>query len=247
MNPAADTFVVALARASKKARRHLRGLVSCDRDDVISAAILWCWANRARYDSAVPLEDWVMGAMRNARRDFHRGEGREAALQVELLSNGDDPAAIVESQLAARQLVIALGPENHKIASLRAQGYTAAEIGTRLDISARTVQSRLKGFKRLRHLLPDPREIRTAIRAATADSDHALHEPARIDHDIQRLEFAPPIGAKDCPPCWRCKYFEGYLPGKHRTHRHKIVDAEVAAAVLSTEAEKIRIATEVRG
>ena len=67
-----------------------------------------------------------------------------------------------------------------------------------------------------------------------------------IDRKIEQLDFAPAHG-KDCPPCWRCMWFEGFLPLGKRDTRMDIADDEVRAAVSSTEGQKILIAQQVRG
>ena len=63
--------------------------------------------------------------------------------------------------------------------------------------------------------------------------------------ELEQLDFAPPAG-KDCPPCWRCMWFEGFMPDGKRSTRMGIEDAEVREAVQSTEARKIEIAQRVR-
>ena len=62
---------------------------------------------------------------------------------------------------------------------------------------------------------------------------------------LEKLEFSPAAG-KDCPPCWRCMWFEGYMPAGKRETRMKIEEAEVREAVKNTEARKIEIAQQVR-
>src|ERR1700676_853973 len=75
MDRAEEIFTMQLARAAgKKANKFLRarGLQKSDRDDVISAALLWCWENRANYSLTPTLETWFMNAVRNAYQDMQR-------------------------------------------------------------------------------------------------------------------------------------------------------------------------------
>jgi hypothetical protein len=74
------------------------------------------------------------------------------------------------------------------------------------------------------------------------DADDPLSE---IDVALERLDFAPPAG-KDCPPCFRCMWFYGFLPGDKRSTRMNIEDIEIREAVKNTEVRKIEIAQQVR-
>src|SRR5450432_4032911 len=74
---AAEVFTTQLARAAgKQADRFLkaRGLQVADRDDVVGAAMLWCWENRASYSLTTTLETWFMNAVRDAYKDLQRNE-----------------------------------------------------------------------------------------------------------------------------------------------------------------------------
>ena len=63
-----------------------------------------------------------------------------------------------------------------------------------------------------------------------------------IDHEIEKMLNGPRVGMKDCPPCWRCMYFEGWTPNLERykppTH---VADPEIQKALQETEARKIKI------
>jgi hypothetical protein len=74
------------------------------------------------------------------------------------------------------------------------------------------------------------------------DVDDRLSE---IDVALERLEFAPAAG-QECPPCWKCKWYEGLMPDGKRPTRMEIADKEVRDAVKNTEARKIEIAQQVR-
>ena len=75
--------------------------------------------------------------------------------------------------------------------------------------------------------------------------DESEAQMSSIDIEIEQLDFAPPAG-KDCPPCWRCMYCEGFMPDGKRATRMDIEDLEVREAVKNTEARKIEIAQQVR-
>jgi hypothetical protein len=62
---------------------------------------------------------------------------------------------------------------------------------------------------------------------------------------LEQLDFAPPAGM-DCPPCWRCQWYYGFMPSGKRETRMDIEDLEVREAVKNTEARKIEIAQQVR-
>src|ERR1700731_4075777 len=115
-------FVVTLARASKRARRYLPGLERADKDDIIATAILWCWENRATYNPAISLDTWFVGAVRNARQDWERGEIHTATELIEAFAVPDDTSAraeLMELQERLQKRVEALPPMEQKIALLQ--------------------------------------------------------------------------------------------------------------------------------
>jgi hypothetical protein len=104
---------------------------------------------------------------------------------------------------------------------------------------------------KLRALIPESAHTNVILRRVvtpplpSSDENAGSGHQPDIDKEIAALDFPPPSG-KECPPCWRCKWFEGYMPGEHRPIRMPISEAEVRDAVRDTEAEKIRIAQEIR-
>lgn len=64
---------------------------------------------------------------------------------------------------------------------------------------------------------------------------------APIDHEIEKLLSGPRVGMKDCPPCWRCMYFEGWTPNMERYRPPTHVDPEIQEALFNIEARKIAI------
>lgn len=246
MSKVAELFVITLARASRRARKDLRDLGRADRDDVLASAILWCWENRSKYNPAVPLDDWFVGAIRNAKRKWVRGEIRQAAEVVEDIVAPDSTLAQAQALEAAERLVAGLDETARTVAGMMAQGHGRRAIGRALKVRDSTVSAIQKDIRRLRQLLPDDLEFRRTLRAASRDgSDNDERGLAPIDREIERLEFSPPQGA-ECPPCWRCKWFEGYLPMGHKPVRMALREEEVRFAVLDVEARKIGIAKRVR-
>jgi DNA-directed RNA polymerase specialized sigma24 family protein len=246
MTTEAEVVVVQLARASRRANLFLRarGLHSQDRDDVIAAAVLWCWENRHNYSLTTTLDGWFLNAVKDAYKNYLRGEVRNAAESENEIPTGDTTQATVEALEAAGKLISALPKEYKKAAVLIAQGYTRAEIMER-GVSHDTLYETRVRIKQLRRLIPDAHEYRRVLRAMPTSSD----DPARaapIDREMAaQLEFSPAHG-KDCPACWRCKYFEGFLPGIYKPVRMQIQESEVRDAVRDTEARKIEIAEKVR-
>ena len=50
---------------------------------------------------------------------------------------------------------------------------------------------------------------------------------------------------KDCPPCWQCRYFDGWLPASEpRVKTHRI--PEMQAALQAIDKRKIAVAQWVR-
>jgi DNA-directed RNA polymerase specialized sigma24 family protein len=245
---ASEVFTMQLARgAGKQANKflHARGLQKADRDDVISSALLWCWENRDNYSLTTTLETWFMNAVRDAYKNLKRGELPQGAESVDEMGGEDTTYNIVASESAAEALLRALTPADRKIALLMMEGFTYAELVER-GHSNQAISSVRKRLKQLRKLVPDrvDEKFRTRV-APTGSSDDADDTLSTIDLEIQALDFAPPAG-KDCPPCWRCMWFEGFMPAGKRDTRMDIEDLEVREAVKSTEARKIEIAQQVR-
>ena len=246
---AAEIFTMQLARAAaKQANKFLRarGLQKADRDDVISAAMLWCWDNRGNYSLTTTLETWFMGAIRNAYQDLRRSELPTSEESLDNMSGVDDPTYdIVAAESSAKVLINALTPVDKEIALLIMKGFTREEMMDK-GISHDAIYQARSRIRQLRRLIPeDTRSKRLIQTAAAASSDDAGDQLSEIDMELEQLEFAPPAG-KDCPPCWRCMWFEGFMPAGKRDTRMTIEDAEVREAVKATEARKIEIAQQVR-
>jgi hypothetical protein len=245
---ASEVFTMQLARgAGKQANKflHARGLQKADRDDVISAALLWCWENRDNYSLTTTLETWFMNAVRDAYKHLQRNELPQATESVEELGGEDTTYNTVAAESSADALLRALVPVDRKIALLMMEGFTYAELVGR-GYSNQAISNVRQRLKQLRKLAPERADEKFRTRAApTASSDDADDTLSAIDLEIQALDFAPPAG-KDCPPCWRCLYFEGFMPSGKLDTRMDIEDKEVGEAVKAIEARKISIAQQVR-
>lgn len=245
---ASEVFTMQLARAAaKQANRFLiaRGLQKADRDDVIAAAMLWCWENRDNYSLTTTLETWFMNAVRDAYKDLQRDELPTSDESLDNMGGGDDTYNTAAAESSAKALIDALTPAHKKVAEGIMRGYTRAEMIER-GISKRNVDEAHQRIKQLRRLLPDLEGIRLIARTMPpVPSDGADDKLSEIDVALEQLDFAPPAG-KDCPPCWRCMWFEGFMPAGKRDTRMDIDDAEVREAVKNTEARKIEIAQQVR-
>lgn len=240
-----------LARAAaKQANKFLaaRGLQKFDRDDVIAAALLWCWENRDNYSLVTTLETWFMNAVRNAYQDLRRKELPTSDESIENMGNGDETFNIVAAESSATALLNSMVPADRNIAMLTMQGYTQEDMMEK-GITHNAIQNARARIKQLRRLLPDEDSMRRVARRAPTTSSDDIHvaegEMSEIDQALERLDFAPPAG-KDCPPCWRCMWFEGFMPAGKRDTRMDIEDTEVREAVKNTEARKIEIAQQVR-
>jgi hypothetical protein len=253
---AAEIFTMQLARAAaKQANGFLRArhLQKADRDDIIAAAMLWCWENRDNYSLTTTLETWFMNAVRHAYQSMQRKELASYEESLEGLATGPDPTFnTVAAEQAALVLVEALPPIYKEIAAHTMEGYTHREIvkkGYPHDI----VKDTHKRIKQLRRLIPDEsfgdwltNNSRTEVPLNFDDID-ASKNFSKIDKQLSaQLDFPPKHNDKDCPVCWRCKWFEGYLPGSKVSVRLKIGNTEVNEAVKNVEARKIEIAQQVR-
>ena len=249
MHNAEEIFTIQLARAAgRQANKFLisKGLQRADRDDVISAARLWCWENRANYSLTTTTETWFMYALRHALDSWRANELPTSDESIDNMGGEDTTYNTAEAESSARVLINALTPPHKEIALLAMQGYTYREI-LKQGHPERTIKEAHQRIKQLRRLLPDDRAVRSSLRAESSgsDSDDASGTLSPIDVELEQLEFAPHAG-KDCPPCWRCMWFEGFMPADKRETRMEIEDQEIREAVKNTEARKIEIAQQVR-
>jgi DNA-directed RNA polymerase specialized sigma24 family protein len=248
---ASEVFTMQLARAAgKQANRFLRarGLQKADRDDVIAAAMLWCWENRENYSLITTLETWFMNAIRDAYKDFQRNELPTSDESMESLGGADDTYNSAAAESSAAALIGALTPPHKEVALLVMRGYTYREMISQ-GITDHTIKAASRAIKQMRRLLPDQQSARLISRTAPAvSSDNQTFygdQLSEIDMELAKLDFAPAAG-KDCPPCWRCMWFEGFMPSGNISTRMKIDDLDVREAVTSIESRKVEIAQQVR-
>lgn len=201
---AAHAFVIALGRVSALAKhRFLRNLQPADQDDVLATAILWCWEHQDTYTPAIALEQWFLGAVRHALRDWRRSEAREAAELVSMLPAPDDTLSTAEVRSSAEVMARTLTAQDQQIAVMRAEGKTRADIRRELRVSSRDLSDANKRLQRLRTLVPDASELRSAQRTPPAPDEYEgpWREPSSIDRKIEAslhpVPYAPPSYADD--------------------------------------------------
>src|SRR5476651_805399 len=130
-----------LARgAAKQANKFLRarGLQKADRDDVIAAAMLWCWENRDNYSLTTTLETWFMNAVRDAYKKLRRSALPSSDESMENMGGSDETYNIAAAESAARALIDALTPPHKQVAVLTMRGFTRDEMIER-GMSKRTI------------------------------------------------------------------------------------------------------------
>lgn len=246
---AQEIFVMQLARAgAQQADKFLRvrGLQKSDRDDVIAGALLWCWENRAKYDPLVAqLDMWFIRAVRNSWESWRANELPPSTASLDGIGTEDTTFNTVAAESDARSLLKQLTAQERNIVEQALDGVTWREM-IKSGIPRVAIDQTKAVLRTLRKEMPD--NAARAVLARTApsvSSDDADDKLSGIDMALEKLEFSPAAG-KDCPPCWRCMWFEGYMPAGKRETRLKIEDAEVREAVKNTEARKIEIAQQVR-
>jgi len=247
MTSAAETFVVELARsASQRSHRLLRGLSKEDADDVLSTALLWCWETRDAHDPATEdLEEWFIRALKKARREY-RSDNRSSRAKplLDSISIQDDTLVQASAASTADVLERALNPQELTVLRVMDANNWSFHKAVRVcGLSSYEGEILRMQLKKIKDELPTLREWRKPMLRRVIDSDDLKQgEQSPIDKEISQLDF-PPEQGKDCPPCWKCRWYDGWTPVRYRPTR--LADAEVQAAVQRTEAEKIRIADSV--
>lgn len=286
---AAEVFTIQLSRAgAAQADKFLRvrGLQKSDRDDIVAAALLWCWENRDKYDPLIAqLDMWFIRAVRNAWESWRAQDLPTSEESLDKFGRVDETYAAVASESAARALIDALPPASKELAVLTMKGFSRREL-IKQGYPERAIGDTYKRIKQMRRLIPDSFESwlltnsrvvvgtqRKSVSRVLNFGNQRTHVPLSDGSDVDReddvadfsvesqheadqhvavidllltkLDFAPQHGS-ECPPCWRCKWFEGMLPSGKRDTRMAIEDDEVRAAVKDVEIRKIEIAQQVR-
>lgn len=212
MTSPAESFVITLARASKRARRLLRGFSGADIEDILATAMLWCWENRAGYNLEVPLDKWFFGAVRNAKKAWLNGETTTWTDISRKMAAPDNTAADGEAAQAMEELNKALSKGERRVVTLLAEGYTVEEIGERLKISQRRVKQRLRVIRRYSYLMPRPRVGNRGVRTAHKfDSDDgSFKQQPQIDKELTFM-LNPPRGRKARPKRKRSEDWGNWL------------------------------------
>jgi hypothetical protein len=179
--------------------------------------------------------------VRDAKKEWLRGSVHNAEELSDTLAAPDDTMTHAAVHEAAEQMLARLSPTGREVLELIAEGRTRAEIVAR-GYSARQYNDTRTQVRKVRHHLSETGNLRALLRAgvtpASADSDER-------ESEVVAIEFAPHEG-QECPPCHRCKWFEGYMPVGRRTTRMDVVEPDIREAIENIEREKLRIATEVR-
>jgi RNA polymerase sigma factor (sigma-70 family) len=239
MNNAPEQFAIELGRAAKKCGHLLRQLRPVDRDDAIASAMLECWEHREARDPEVTLDVWFADALRASIRHIKRSTRSRgySDMKLEEIASPDSTARSAEAHIFAEQLVLQLTHREQQVATRLAEGYSLAEIADEFKLTRLAIK---KITRKLRKLSTDISDDNPRVPYAPGpDSDHTEREPAPIDHAIEQLLRRPVTERADCPPCWKCMYFEGWTPIQYKPPT--LVEPEVQAAVAATEARKIAI------
>ena len=210
-----DTFVIELGRAAKRALRLLRGLNATDRDDVLAAAILYAWEDRANVGSDVDI--WFRDHVRQARKEFptNHHSGQHELARMAAAEDTEREAALIE---LTERISADVDEADKPMLELYAQGFSVSEIAGRIQATPTFVRRRLRSVRNrigpMRKWLPDlPRTLATPVSQVSAPEDDAAAPP--IDHAIEKMLRRPKTPRADCPVCWRCSWFDGLAPHKH--------------------------------
>ena len=198
MTSPGEAFVVELGRASKRGRWLVRNLQRTDRDDVLAAAMLWCWENRNGFtaqlstDEPLPLDEWFAKSVSRAKRAWRNGEVRHAHASLTDIPVPDDTEARAAVEFAARELVRLITPEQRRIAIMQAKGYSVREITEKLDVDIDKVRSTRSTLRKLQELLPGIYEVTRVLRTEIAPPSDKPAVAVRTSIDTEIEQFGRP-------------------------------------------------------
>jgi DNA-binding CsgD family transcriptional regulator len=238
----AEIFTIQLGRAtSRQADKFLaaRGVSRPDRDDVIAAALLWCWEHRAKYSLTTTVETWFMNAIRDAYKALRRGELPTSAETFEGMGAGDTTYDTAAAASAAAAIVVQLTPVERRIAYLTMKGYTKDEM-LELGLRESDIRQARTTIKSLRALLPDA-STRTVIAHAPGVEHRTT---SSIDRELEQLDAPPPHG-KECSPCIHCNWWEFRYRVATSPQVAATADAEIVEAQRNILRRKIEISGRV--
>lgn len=198
MTTASEVFILQLARAARSANRFLRSrsLQEADRDDVTSAALLWCWENRENYSLTTTIENWFLGAVRHAYRDWARGVGKHSAETLSEIPSSDSTLAATQARSSAVTLMRALPREYRRVAIMQMRGLSRAEM-TEQGVSEWVIRGARERIKQLRRLVPDSLEYQQVLRTVpplSPDEARAESHP-KIDVEVAMMLSGSPGGS----------------------------------------------------
>ena len=198
MTSPGEAFVVELGRASKRGRWLVRNLQRTDRDDVLAAAMLWCWENRNAFteqlsaEEPLPLDEWFAKSVSRAKRAWRNGEVRHAHASLTDIPVPDDTEARAAVEFAARELVRLITPEQRRIAIMQAKGYSVREITEKLDVDIDKVRSTRSTLRKLQELLPGTYEVTRVLRTEIAPPSDKPAVAVRTSIDTEIEQFGRP-------------------------------------------------------
>lgn len=198
MTTASEVFVTQLARAARSANRFLRSrsLQSADRDDITSAALLWCWENRENYSLTTTIEKWFLGAVRHAYRDWTRGVAKHSAEVLSEIPAHDSTLAATQARSSAVALMRALPREYRRIALMQMRGMSRNDM-KREGITEWAIREARDRIRQLRKLLPDSLEYQQVLRTVPplSPDEAPIASHPRIDVEIEASMTGPPGGS----------------------------------------------------
>lgn len=228
MSSAIEQFVIELARSRAPAQKFLRGLNREDADDVLAQAVLFAWEHRAEYTNDVAPAQWFSRFLSQARRAFkpHGPMTRSldeltAARGVDRLADlasSADTARESEVRSAAEGLLAAFDADERRVLRLRSAGHSVKETAELTGFPRAHVMRVMARARRYRDVLPElaPAE-RTRRHVTAGEHDPEKREPAAIDAEIERILQRPRTERADCPPCWRCMWYDALRGSGHVT------------------------------
>jgi DNA-directed RNA polymerase specialized sigma24 family protein len=241
VNTPLESFITELARSSGHSLRILQRVPARGRDDVLSDALLSAWENRHEYAPPQLPEAWFAKYLRAAARRWRKGERSHIDLTELDEAVPDETSALAEIQSEIDRACTEFGPVVTEIADRLLRTYTDRQLET--DYGRRAVTGARTLLRKLERKLGGSRPVVRVLRARTTEPEH--RPLAKIDHEIARIDFPPPEHA-ECPPCYRCLWWMGYLPNGRHDARMQVVEEDVRVALAAIEARKIEIANAVR-
>lgn len=198
MTTAREVFIVQLARAARSASRFLRSrsLQEADRDDITSAAMLWCWEHRENYSLTTTIENWFLGAVRHAYRDWVRGCIKHGGEQLTEIPSSDSTFAATQARSSAVALMRALPREYRRVAIMQMRGMSRSEMNKQ-GLSEWVIRAARERIKQLRRLVPDSVEYQQVLRTVPplSPDETAVESHPKIDVEIAMLQSGTPGGS----------------------------------------------------